>query len=442
MVDASRGFRSIIAESSHEELGDFFAKSYPHDQNLLHFPALAMLICGLTTELPASLIVTEQDVPYAASLAEKVAKARAGGGGPRAGRLSIGRDLDAVSYTCFQHDLTALQLANLAWNVRLVPRRKIAAVLMARNEGIYLVEWMAHYRLLGVEHFFIYTNDNDDGSDALLTAFLTLGNVTVIDNVFETGIDPQKKAYQHAVLLLDGLQDFEWVMFIDADEFLIIDDSYQNTIEEFIADLNSTGVNPQRDIIRLPWHWRFASPSFSTDTLSPLSKYCHAEIQGGFKSISRVSRIVGMCEVHVPTTDADVSLCNADGCAIGHSDRWLPVEKSYIGPTLEHFWSKSFLDFVIKKGRGDSLELSTGQFKREYDQFFEWNPRACSENFRPIPPQTLEALAAEIVNISANVTIANALIEVHRKHRERIEKLHGIAELRETYETLSEKYFK
>ena len=37
-----------------------------------------------------------------------------------------------------------------------------------RDEGLVILEWVAHYRALGFDTIVVYTNDNTDGSDDLL----------------------------------------------------------------------------------------------------------------------------------------------------------------------------------------------------------------------------------------------------------------------------------
>ena len=59
-----------------------------------------------------------------------------------------------------------------------------------RNEGLYLVEWLAYHRQLGVDAFFIYANDNDDGSDALLAALSRAGVVNWIREHDRAGRQP------------------------------------------------------------------------------------------------------------------------------------------------------------------------------------------------------------------------------------------------------------
>ena len=54
---------------------------------------------------------------------------------------------------------------------------KITAVTCIKNEGPFLLEWIAYNRLIGVTDFLIYSNDCADGSDRLLDALAERGVV-------------------------------------------------------------------------------------------------------------------------------------------------------------------------------------------------------------------------------------------------------------------------
>ena len=59
---------------------------------------------------------------------------------------------------------------------------KITAVLCVRNEGAFLLDWLAHHLACGVTHVVALSNDCDDGTDALLDRLDALGHVTHIRN--------------------------------------------------------------------------------------------------------------------------------------------------------------------------------------------------------------------------------------------------------------------
>ena len=42
---------------------------------------------------------------------------------------------------------------------------------MFRNERRYLVEWVLHHYLLGVEHFYLYDNESEDKPEEVLRPY-------------------------------------------------------------------------------------------------------------------------------------------------------------------------------------------------------------------------------------------------------------------------------
>lgn len=113
---------------------------------------------------------------------------------------------------------------------------KVAVVAMVRDEKPFLDEWLVYHRFLGVDHFFVY----DDEPDLSMAEFLKphCQHVTVVP-WFERhrhlpGRNKQTKAYTHA--LSNGLGSFEWVAYIDVDEFLLF--KRHSSIQEFLSSLD------------------------------------------------------------------------------------------------------------------------------------------------------------------------------------------------------------
>jgi hypothetical protein len=129
------------------------------------------------------------------------------------------------------------------------PSKKICIVATGRNEGLYILEWIAYHRALGVEAFFIYTNDNDDGSDPLLESLAEAGVITWIRNKVTPGTNPQFKAYAHAFQMLPELLDYRWAAVIDIDEFIVVDSNRFETISQFIDNIECE----KTDAIALSW---------------------------------------------------------------------------------------------------------------------------------------------------------------------------------------------
>lgn len=101
------------------------------------------------------------------------------------------------------------------------PHGRTTAVSMMKDEGPYVLEWFAHHFALGFTDILVYTNDCSDGTDDMLIRLEELGLGYHRRNVIPEGIKPQPSAMKHAQVE-PIVQDSDWVIMFDADEFLSI----------------------------------------------------------------------------------------------------------------------------------------------------------------------------------------------------------------------------
>lgn len=94
---------------------------------------------------------------------------------------------------------------------------KITAVTCVKNEGPFMLEWIAFHQNIGVTDFLIYSNDCDDGTDTLLDALSELDHVVHLPNPAE-GRNYQMEALKDAKKQ-DIVLDADWVWIADVDEF-------------------------------------------------------------------------------------------------------------------------------------------------------------------------------------------------------------------------------
>lgn len=93
----------------------------------------------------------------------------------------------------------------------------ITAVTCVKNEGPFVLEWIAFHQCIGVTDFLFYSNDCDDGTDTLLDALAALGHVRHLPNPAE-GRNYQMEALKDAKTQ-DIVQRADWVWIADVDEF-------------------------------------------------------------------------------------------------------------------------------------------------------------------------------------------------------------------------------
>lgn len=99
----------------------------------------------------------------------------------------------------------------------MTPRILLAATM--RNEGPFILEWVAHHRAIGFTDIAVASNDCVDGSPALLERLHALGVITHLPVEPAPGEKPQLAAYA-ALERLPVLADADCAMVLDADEFL------------------------------------------------------------------------------------------------------------------------------------------------------------------------------------------------------------------------------
>ena len=94
-----------------------------------------------------------------------------------------------------------------------------AIVTTMKNEGPFMLEWVAYNRAIGFTDFLIYTNHCDDGTDKIAMRLEELGVAKHVDNKFKQGASPQRVALRRA-LKQEIYRNCDWVICADCDEFL------------------------------------------------------------------------------------------------------------------------------------------------------------------------------------------------------------------------------
>lgn len=88
-----------------------------------------------------------------------------------------------------------------------------------KNEGPFMLEWVAYHRAIGFTDIQIFTNHCDDGTDRIAMRLEELGVAQHVDNVFKQGASPQRVALRKA-RFSDLYKTADWVICADCDEFL------------------------------------------------------------------------------------------------------------------------------------------------------------------------------------------------------------------------------
>ncbi len=339
-----------------------------------------------------------------------------------------GRELDVLALD--RGPPLGVKALNLALMRLIRPTRTAAAVVSAKNEGCFLLECVAHYRATGFEHVFLYTNDNTDGSEALLDALGCTGFVTVIRNEVGRLASPQVKAYEHSIHLLRALRDFEWVSYFDIDEFLVPAAHHDYSVIPAIAAFERRyprRIGPPRDsrpsAICYNWHWYGSQGQVRQQDGLVQERFTHSAASPLVKSLVRLGDIGTMAAIHMPGPEG-LAFVNAAFEPIALGPDCMTPPPDVVHGKLNHYYQKSFEEFGIKSSRGRG-GAPGGLEGKGLDTFFAWDVPPTPANHSPMPPRLLARVHDEIAALLSVPEIAAAARQAAEMQRALSRRVNG-----------------
>ncbi|PLS20003.1 glycosyltransferase family 2 protein [Neptunicoccus cionae] len=144
----------------------------------------------------------------------------------------------------------------------------LLGVTCLRNEGPYVVDWLAHHLASGFDHMLVLTHDCDDGSAELLQALAADGRITHLpfDYTAEKTVQWQALniAKTHPLV-----KSADWVMFFDCDEYLNLPEPHKS-LKDLVATL------PDAEAIAFPWRLFGAAGQERFDTAPVTERFVQA----------------------------------------------------------------------------------------------------------------------------------------------------------------------
>jgi len=114
----------------------------------------------------------------------------------------------------------------------------LAIVCIIKNEARYISEWIAYYKLMGVDHIFLFDNGSSDNIGEVVADEEKDGFVTLIK--FH-GKNAQLPLYRLTAKALKRC--CRWVAYIDADEFILPTESTLKCYLEKKESVPAVGIN-------------------------------------------------------------------------------------------------------------------------------------------------------------------------------------------------------
>lgn len=284
---------------------------------------------------------------------------------------------------------------------------KVTVVTTMKDEGAYILDWVAHYKALGATDIVVFTNDCSDQTDLILRNLNRMGQVHHrFNRVMRRG--PHKSALmwaQHEPCV----QDADYILVVDVDEYLHIgvgDGTFKALIE----------THPDADAISLVWRV-FGSAGIEEISDMPVpQQFTKAEVEVPgegrrphrfFKTLFRNNEKFNRMGVHRPFIEPDAKGINwitPDGSRLDdrqikgglHIDRGF----GYDVAQLNHYALRSLDSFLNKQRRGRANHVN-GKLQMPYWAKFDLNETEdtrLATNFDKALEIKTELLQDEVVN--------------------------------------------
>ena len=291
-----------------------------------------------------------------------------------------------------------------------------AVVVTMCNEAPYIVEWIAHQQALGFREIYVYTNNNTDGTDAVLQHLARKKIIKLCANDTSQAANPQIKAYEHAIFCDHRIRKNEWVMFLDADEFVVPSKQYDHDLVKLMKFVGRQTESPA--CLALNWLWYGSGGAITVMEGAVTERFSFAGWRSQFvKSIVRLPFVTSMQGVHKPYLVEGATIVGADLLPISGAGHDAPFQTTM--GHINHYWNKSFAEFLIKQDRGRRRAI----WERDTDLFFRWDIEVCDENFAPMEDILLRrrrVIEQEMMRDEQLVAIIKEVCQIREDHAKEV----------------------
>jgi Glycosyl transferase family 2 len=314
-------------------------------------------------------------------------------------------------------------------------RPQAVLVSAMRNEGPFLLEWVAYHRAIGFGQIVICANASTDGSDALLKALDAAGAITYLPT--EPG--PKQSPLEAAVSAFEtnvGYRDGTWYAWLDADEFLNVNVGARR-VEDLIAALGpAQGLLVNWRLFGTSGNDRFGGRFVSTDFVraSKPGFVGNLETKSFFRKSDQVTGFAGIGQER-PRLVAGHGLGPQDflagngrpllpdeprnrdwlaGKQLGRTNLVAPQEAGHALAQINHYAVRTPEFFRLKQERGRGyLKTGAGGRSRYTVSYFSRFDRNEAEDRSILVWET--AVTDAIAQLAADPAIAAAKAEVDRQ---------------------------
>ena len=246
---------------------------------------------------------------------------------------------------------------------------------IAKEENLYIRDFIQHYKQLGYNHFYIYDN-NDRNGEILKEAIsdeINSGLVSVFDyrNYRANITGPQMDAYYHCYE--NNKNNCDWLSFFDIDEYLILDKKFTS-----LQQLLNNKIYHNCEGILINWKIFHDNNYLEYRNISLTKRFTGIKKNWGNNASKLIAR--GQLTKNLSKSYSTHSLwynlkfCNTLGKNI--SFRFSITPPSFKYAYISHYYTKTITEYCKKIKRGNAyynISLNPNILRKKFNVFFSIN---------------------------------------------------------------------
>lgn len=244
-----------------------------------------------------------------------------------------------------------------------------------KDESRFLKEWLEYHRLIGIEHFYLYNNFSTDNYKEILRPYVDNNIVTLIEWPVKYGQIPAYEDFRYKYK-----SESRWVAFIDLDEFIC---PYE---EKNIGDwLKKFEKYPS---IKIYWKMFGTNGIIEADS----NKCVIEQYTNSWKGLRNAGKIIWNTDFEPHEMYMEHLFCQYK--IFGKMFRLPSINESYHFIScpnaektpqnntlqLNHYWSKSILEYIKKTNRGDAYSEEMDANRLDLEFFYQFENKNISED--------------------------------------------------------------
>ncbi len=243
-----------------------------------------------------------------------------------------------------------------------------------KNEGAFLLEWVAHHKALGFDNIVICTNDCADATRTMALRLAEMGLVRHHATQSWAATSIQRSALKQVRRHAEVTQA-DWLYVCDADEFLVVKLG-DGTVQALVAAA-SAGV----EVIPVPW--RIFGPGGQRDFRPGriTTQFLHARAaphpasmapvypKSLFRGLENLHRIGVHQPIPKPDLGRDLVTEAPGGQPMVRQRHPMFVQADYRYAQVNHYCLRSRDSFLVKRERGRVNHVGQGMDLDYWDRF-------------------------------------------------------------------------